>query len=203
MQPLPDGVDFLGRGFLLAENMVKPEDQQGVGVGEDPLVDGKAATGLINPLEDRHRVPRRLTGHDLERHGGAVKKFQRPGDALDEMGGAVVRFFIGGPGDDAHLGHGGKSVLDISRVAPGFPRIAPRPINTDPPLSRCLFARRMDLVVGDWWFSGTHDGCSLVGECGEVAQGVEAGHKEVGSAVVVVKAGSPLRTLRMGRSGIV
>ena len=47
-----------------------------------------AATGLIYPLEHRHRVPGRFTGDDLERHGGAVKKFQRARDALDEMGGA-------------------------------------------------------------------------------------------------------------------
>ena len=46
------------RGLLLGDEMVEPEHQQGVGVGQDPLVDRQPEAGLVDALEHGDRDAR-------------------------------------------------------------------------------------------------------------------------------------------------
>jgi hypothetical protein len=63
LHPWADGFDFLRGGFLLGRHVVESEDQQGAGVGEDPLiaismpVAGKVlASALIKPAQLKTNV---------------------------------------------------------------------------------------------------------------------------------------------------
>ena len=66
-QPFGDRGDLFGCGFLFAEQMVETEHHEGVGVGQDAFVDRELVSGLVDALEDGHRVPGGLLGQVLER----------------------------------------------------------------------------------------------------------------------------------------
>ena len=55
MAPISSGAASCSR-----QDVVEPEHHQGVGVGEDPLVDRQLVARLVDALEDRDRVARRF-----------------------------------------------------------------------------------------------------------------------------------------------
>ena len=48
LEKLPNGFDLIGRRFLLSNHVIEAENHEGVGVGENALVDGQSLTSLIN-----------------------------------------------------------------------------------------------------------------------------------------------------------
>ena len=54
LEKLSNGFDLIGRRFLLSDHVVEAEDHEGVGVGENALVDGQSLTSLIDSLVDGH-----------------------------------------------------------------------------------------------------------------------------------------------------
>src|SRR3954471_16815409 len=85
LEPLPDGRDLFRRGLLLGDEMVQAEDQQGVGVRQDPLVDRQPIPGLVDALEYGDRMTGRLGGRLLEVERRPMEQLQRPRDALQEV----------------------------------------------------------------------------------------------------------------------
>ena len=140
-------LDLLRCGFLLGQEVVEPEHHQGVGVGEDPLVDRKLVAGLVDALEHRDRMAGGFAGDFLEGQRRAVEQFQRAGDALEEVRLVVLRRLVARPDRVADFGHGGEAVVHLRRVALGLPRIAPRPVDADPP-SAGVGTGDVALVVG-------------------------------------------------------
>jgi hypothetical protein len=58
--------------------VVQPEHHERVGVGEDPLVDGKPETCLVDALEDGDRMAGRFPRDSLEGERRAVKSSSVP-----------------------------------------------------------------------------------------------------------------------------
>ena len=58
--------DLARLGRLFRRQVIEPEDEQGIAIGEDGLVDRLAEAGLVDALEDRDRMagrrPRRGAG---------------------------------------------------------------------------------------------------------------------------------------------
>ena len=81
----------------------------------------------------------------------AVEQLQRAGDALEELRRAPLRRLVVRPGDAADFGHGREAVVHARQVALRFPRIAPRPVDADPPFARRVLAGDVVLVVGAGW----------------------------------------------------
>ena len=75
--------------------MVEPEHQQGVGVVEDAFVDRLRIAGLIDPLEHRDGVPGEFPGEVLKGQRRPVEEFERPGDALQEVGRLELGLLVG------------------------------------------------------------------------------------------------------------
>src|SRR5262245_11756612 len=63
-QPLEDRGDFFRRRLLLGYKVVQAEYQEGIRVRQDPLVNRKPVTSLVDALEHRDRMTGRLA-HDL------------------------------------------------------------------------------------------------------------------------------------------
>ena len=161
LQPFPDGADLLRCGFLFRQDVVQPEDHQGVGVGEDPLVDRQLVAGLVDALEDGDRVAGGFAGQFLESQRRAVEQFQGAGDALQEVRLVVFRCLVARPQGVADFGHGGEAVVHRGGIALGFPRVAPGPVDADAPLARGVLARDVALVVGACRGQCAHGGCLL------------------------------------------
>jgi hypothetical protein len=124
LQPFPDRTDLLWCGFLFRQDVVKPEHQQGVGVGKDPFVNRKFVARLVDALEDGDRVAGGFASQVLEGQRRAVEKFQGAGDALEEVRLVVFRCLV------ARL-----------------PRVAPGPVDVDAPAAG-VGAGDVALVVG-------------------------------------------------------
>ena len=148
-----------GSGFLFGQDVVQPEHHQGVGVGEDPLVDREPVAGLVDALEDGDRVAGGFAGQVLESQRRAVEKFQGAGDALEEVRLVVFRCLVARPQGVADFGHGGEAVVHRGGVALGFPRVAPRPVDADAP-SAGVRTRDVALVVGPRSGQCAHDRAS-------------------------------------------
>ena len=86
-----------GAASCSESEVVEAEHHQRVGVGQDPFVDRELVAGLVDALEDRHRMPGGLAGQLLERQGGAVEQLQGAGDALQEVRRVVLRRLVGRP----------------------------------------------------------------------------------------------------------
>ena len=153
LEPLADGRDFLGRGFLLGKQMVESEHHQRVGVGQNPLVDRQLETRLVNALEDGDRMAGGLAGNLLKAERGAVEKLQRAGDPLEKLRRAPLRRLVVRPEHVADFGHRREAVFHRRRIALGFPRVAPRPVDAQAAFARRVFAGNMVLVVGACWLA--------------------------------------------------
>src|SRR5258707_1443780 len=57
LEKLSNGFDLIGRRFLLSDHVIEAEDHEGVGVGENALVNGQSLTSLIDSLVDGDRLP--------------------------------------------------------------------------------------------------------------------------------------------------
>jgi hypothetical protein len=66
LQERAHGFDLPGRGLLLGDRVVQPEDQERIGVTDDALVDGQSEARLIDALEHGHRISSDLFDHLLE-----------------------------------------------------------------------------------------------------------------------------------------
>ena len=84
-EPLANGLDFLRCGFLFGKEVVQPEHQERVGVGQNPFVNRQLVAGLIDALEHSDRVAGGFAGDLLEVKRGPMEQLQRAGDALEEF----------------------------------------------------------------------------------------------------------------------
>ena len=74
-----------GAASCSARRVVQPEDQQRVGVRQDPLVDRQPVAGLVDALEHGDRMAGHFAHRLLEVERGAVEQLQRARDALEEV----------------------------------------------------------------------------------------------------------------------
>src|ERR1700733_7321441 len=98
-------------------------------------------------------MARRFTGDLLETERRAMKQLERSRDALKELRGAPFLRLIGWPSDTANFSHRRKPIVHLRKVALGFPRVAPRPVDAHAPFARRIFARKVILIVcpgGSW-----------------------------------------------------
>src|SRR5947209_17332532 len=114
----------------------------------------------------------------------------------------VLRRLVAGPRHTANFGHRGEAVVQCGRVALGFPRVAPRRVDADPPLA-VVISRKVALVVGAWRRQRAHDIPSQLPGVARYRSALMPGRKKYAPPLRVVKAGRPLSTLRIGRLGIV
>ena len=77
-------------------------------------------------------------------------------DPLQEIRRVPLRRFVLRPGDATNLRHRREAIVHNRRIAVGFPRIAPGPVDANPSLATRVFARHVALIVGPWRLDGTH-----------------------------------------------
>ena len=148
LEPFPDGRDLLRCGVLLGKKVVQSEHHERVTVGQNPLVDRQFVARLVDALEDRDRVAGGFAGNLLKAQRRAMEEFQRAGDPLKELRRTPLRRLVGRPQHGADLGHRREAVLHCRRIALGFPRVAPRPVDAQSSFARRIFTRDVVLVVG-------------------------------------------------------
>ena len=146
-KPGADRFDLRLRCLLVRRQVIEPEHHQRVRVGENPLVDRQRITRLIHALEHGHRMAGHLARRLLKAQRRAMEQLQRAGDSLQEVGAAPLRALVGRPRDPSDLGHRRESIVHLRDVATRLPRIAPSPINADPPLAGRVLASDVILVV--------------------------------------------------------
>lgn len=74
LKPLTNGCDFVRRGLLLGKNVVEPEHQERVSVGQNSFVNGQFIARLVNALKHGNRMAGCLPSNLLEAQGGAVEE---------------------------------------------------------------------------------------------------------------------------------
>src|SRR3954468_12471078 len=89
-----------------------------------------------------------------------MEELERTGDSLQEHLRRVLGRLVIRPGDAAHFGDGGEPIVHLRDVALRLPRIAPRPVDAEPPLARRVSARDLNLVVRARAGVRSHDACS-------------------------------------------
>src|SRR3954454_22644829 len=99
LEPLGDRCDLLARWLLLGQEVVESQHHEGVRVGQDAFVDRKLVAGLVDTLEDRHRMRGRFLWHCWRIQGGPVERFQCPRDAVQKTRRVVLRCLVGRPCD--------------------------------------------------------------------------------------------------------
>src|SRR5215471_13615970 len=147
LEPLADRLDLAWLDSLVRRKMVEAEDHEGVGVGENALVDREAVAGLVNALVDRDRMTGLLADEVLEAERRAMEELERPGDPLKELRRAELRLLVGGPNHVPDFGDRREPILHLGGVTAGFPGVAPAPVDADPALSRRARPRNVILVV--------------------------------------------------------
>ena len=136
-------------GHLLGDDVVEPEHEQRVGVGEHALVERQREAGLVDPLEHGHGVP----GDLARRAPGTAPTPRRTARASRRSPAGTARVrplrrLVGGPEHAPDLGHRREAVVELGADR-GWPRrIAPGDVDADPPPALRVFPRRVVLVVG-------------------------------------------------------
>src|SRR3954453_17608570 len=127
-----------------------------------------------------------------------MEQFQCPGDPLQEIHSVPLGRFESWPRDAANFRHGREPVIHFREFTVRFPRVAPGPINAEPPLARRVLSRDVVLVVSSRGLNdGAHDHFSIfwfvvawvvpflsssTAKRREVSQRFQAGQEEIGSS---------------------
>src|SRR6266403_1164821 len=138
--------------------MVETEHHQCVRIIQDSFIDRQLVSRLINSLEHCHRMANDFARYFLKCERGAVKQFQSPGDALQEMHLVPFRSLISRPGNSAHFSHGREAVIKLRDIPVGLPWVTPGPVDGNTSFTRGVLAGSMILVVCPWRLEfRTHD----------------------------------------------
>ena len=127
--------------------MIEAEHHQRVRIVEHARIDRQFLTGLIDALVHGDGMPRLFPDQLLETKQRQMEEFERAGDALQEHPGRVLECLVGGPGHAADFRDRGEPIVHLGDVAIRFPRVAPGPVNAEPPLAWRVRTRNLDLVV--------------------------------------------------------
>ena len=147
LEPLAHGFDFLRRRLLLGDQMIEAEHHQRVRIVENARVDRQLLSRLVDALVDGHGMSRQLSNQLLETQQRQMEQFERAGDALQKHLRGVLGRLVRRPGHAAHFGDRGEAIVHLGDVAVRFPRVAPGPVDAEPPLPWRVRTRNLDLVV--------------------------------------------------------
>ena len=120
-QPVADGLDFIGRGFLFGEQVIESKDEQRIGVRKHAFVERQSVSRLIDALKDGYDMSRDLAHERLERHPRAKEQLQRAGDPLlKHRRIRPFRCLPEWPFDAPHLRHRREPIVEIAECR-GWP----------------------------------------------------------------------------------
>ncbi len=130
--------------------VVEPEHHEGVGVGENPLVNGKPeASAWSTRWNTAAWVACDLAREPLEVECGAMEQLEAcRRSPAGNCAAPPLRLLVGWPHHRAHFGHGREAILHRGRIALRLERKAPGPVDAQPAFARCVLAGDVVLVIG-------------------------------------------------------